>query len=88
VCSSKACPEARQINTKLWFNDASGAQWRVDWAAIRVLRISTRTWYFVADACGGSQLAGLSKLEGTRTKPRDVLNGYFLIPMFFSATLQ
>ena len=88
VCTSKACPEARQINTKFWFNDAQGNQWRIDWAAIRVLRIQTNLWYFIADTCGGSQLAGLSQLEGTRTKPRDVLNGYFLIPMFFAATLQ
>jgi len=88
VCSSKACPEARQINTKYWFNDAQGNQWRIDWGAIRVLRVKSNVWYFIADACGGSQLAGLSELVGTRTKPREVLNGYFLIPMFFSATLQ
>jgi len=87
VCSSTACPEARQIATKLWFNDPSAAdtQWRVDWAAIRVLRVGTNKWYFIAGQCGGSQLAGLSKLVGTRTKPRETLNGYFLMPMFFAA---
>lgn len=90
VCSSHACPEARQIATKLWFDDPSAAdtQWRVDWAAIRVLRVSSNTWYFIADGCGGSQVAGLSKLVGTRTKPRETLNGYFRIPLFFSAVLK
>ncbi len=87
VCSSTACPEARQIATKLWFDDPSAAdtQWRVDWAAIRVLRVSSNKWYFIAGQCGGSQLAGLSKLVGTRTKPRETLNGHFLMPMFFAA---
>jgi len=90
VCSTNACPEARQIATKLWFDDpsASDVQWRVDWRAIRVLRVSSNTWYFIADGCGGSQLAGLSKLTGNRTRPRETLNGYFLIPMFFSAVLK
>jgi hypothetical protein len=87
VCSSTACPEARQINTKLWFNDptASDVMWRVDWPAIRVLRVAENKWYFIAGQCGGSHLAGLSKLVGNRTKPRETLNGHFLVPLFIAA---
>ena len=90
ICSSRACPEAKQIATKFWFNDPSSADvmWRVDWRGIRVLRMSQKQWYFIADACGGSQLAGLSKLEGNRTRPRETLNGYYLIPLFFAAELK
>lgn len=90
VCSSDACPEARQIATKFWFTDpsASDVTWRVDWSAIRVLRMSDKVFYFIADPCGGSQLAGLSKLVGNRTKPRETLNGYYLIPMFFAAEIK
>jgi hypothetical protein len=90
LCSSTACPEALQIATKFWFNDPRFADvmWRVDWRAIRVLRMSQTVWYFIADACGGSQLAGLSRLEGNRTRPRETLNGYYLIPMFFAAELK
>ena len=90
VCSSDACREARQIATKFWFTDPSAADvtWRVDWAAIRVLRVTPKLWYFIADACGGSQVAGLSKLTGNRTRPREILNGYFLVPLFFAAELK
>ena len=90
MCSTRACPEYREIATKFWFNDPSNSSvtWRVDWSHIRVLRVSQKTWYFIADACGGSQVAGLSKLEGNRTRPRETLNGYYLVPLFFSATLK
>jgi hypothetical protein len=90
VCTTKDCPEARTIRTKFWFVDPSDAsvEWRVDWEFIRVLRVSTGAWYFIADACDGSQVAGLSKLIGNRTQPRDVNNGTFLIPLFISVTLR
>jgi hypothetical protein len=59
--------------------------WRIDWAHVRVLRLSSTTWYIIADACDGSQVAGLSKLSGSRTLPKAVLNGYYKIPFFVSA---
>ena len=87
VCSTRACPEAREIPAKFWFNDpvTSGVQWRVDWSHIRVLRVSPSTWYFIGDACDGSQVGGLSKLEGSRTRPRETNRGYYLIPLFIAA---
>src|SRR5258706_5667704 len=87
VCSTRACPEAREIPAKFWFNDpvASDTTWRVDWLHIRVLRVSLSTWYFIADACDGSQVAGLSKLVGSRTKPRESNQGLYLIPIFIGA---
>lgn len=90
VCSSTACPEARQIATKLWFNDPteSDVTWRVDWRAIRVLRVAANKWYFIAGQCGGSHVAGLSKLVGSRTRPRETMNGYFLIPLFIAAEIK
>lgn len=90
VCTSKGCPEAREIAAKFWFTDPTAADvtWRVDWRHIRVLRVSQSVWYFIAGACDGSQVAGLSKLVGNRTRPRETLNGYFLMPMFFAAELK
>ena len=87
VCSTHACPEAREIPAKFWFSDpvASDTTWRVDWTHIRVLRVSPSTWYFIADACDGSQVAGLSKLVGSRTRPRETNQGYYLIPIFIGA---
>jgi len=87
ICSSQACPEAREYPAKLWFNDpaATDTTWRIDWTHMRVLRISTSTWYFIADACDGSQVAGLSKLVGARTKPRETNQGYYLVPFFITA---
>ena len=84
VCSSRACLEAREYPAKFWFLDSAGATWRVDWTHMRVLRVSTNKWYFMANDCDGSQVAGLSKLEGTRTRPREVNQGYFLVPFFIS----
>ncbi len=85
VCSSTACTQAVEGFAKFWFTDNSGTQWRIDWATVRVLRMSSNTWYFIADACDGTQVAGLSELTGTRTQPKTVFNGYYLIPFFFSA---
>ncbi len=90
VCSSTSCPEARNIRAKFWFTDPAAAdvEWRVDWQFIRVLRVSSATWYFIADACDGSQVAGLSQLIGNRTKPREVNSGTFLVPLFITVTFR
>lgn len=90
ICSSVACPEAEPAFGKLWFADPSDASvtWRIDWANLRVLRISANTWYIIADGCDGTQLAGLSKLIGNRTRPKTVFNGYYLIPFFVAAVSQ
>ena len=84
ICSSRACLEAREYPAKFWFLDNAGATWRVDWTHMRVLRVATNKWYFMASDCDGSQVAGLSKLEGSRTRPREVNQGYFLMPFFIS----
>ncbi len=88
VCSSTACPEAQPAFAKFWFTDPndSSVTWRIDWSHLRVLRMSSNTWYFIGDDCDGSQVAGLSKLSGSRTQPKAVLNGYYEIPFFLSAS--
>jgi class 3 adenylate cyclase len=90
VCSSSGCPEARQIAAKFWFADPSDSKvnWRVDWGAVRVLRLSPKAWYFIADACGGSQYTSLSKLVGEGANRVETSLGHFLIPLFFSAELR
>ncbi|MBI4443307.1 MAG: hypothetical protein HY649_08035 [Acidobacteria bacterium] len=90
VCRSRACLEAQPAFAKLWFADPTNTSvtWRVDWTYLRVLRMSSDTWYILADSCDGGQIAGLSKLEGNRTRPRAVLNGYYLIPFFIEAKLK
>jgi len=91
VCSTTDCPEWRAIKGTFWFDDPdpnADIQWRIDWAFTRVLRVSTNTWYIIADACGGSQVAGLSQLIGNRTKPREVNSGYYLMPFFMTVTVQ
>ena len=80
ICSSEGCPEAEIAVAKLWFDEPAGTNWRVDWTYIRVLRVSQTKWYFIADACDGTQIAGLSKLVGERTRPKTVLNGFYKIP--------
>lgn len=89
VCSSTACPEAQPAFAKAWFADPAQADatWRIDWQYLRVLRVAPGAWYVVADACDGTQIAGLSKLTGQRTRPKTVLNGYYRIP-FFLAVIQ
>jgi len=84
ICSSRACLEAREYPAKFWFADAAGVTWRVDWRHMRVLRVAADTWYFIADSCDGSQVAGLSKLEGSRTRPRETNQGHYLVPFFIS----
>ena len=90
VCSSRDCLEAQPAFAKLWFADPtnSSVTWRVDWTYLRVLRMSQDTWYILADSCDGGQIAGLSKLEGSRTRPKTVFNGYYLIPFFIEAKLK
>ncbi len=90
VCTSTACPEAQPAFAKFWFTDPSNSkvEWRVDWAFLRVLRMSETTWYVIADGCDGTQIAGLSKLEGKRTRPRTVFNGYYLMPFFVELVKQ
>jgi len=87
VCSSTTCPESEPAFVKFWFADPtnSSVTWRIDWAHVRVLRMSPTKWYVIADACDGSQVAGLSELIGNRTQPKTVMNGYFKIPFFVSA---
>ena len=88
TCTTRACPEAKPAFAKLWFTDPSDSSvtWRVDWTYLRVLRMSSDTWYILADSCDGSKVAGLSKLIGNRTKPKEIGNGHYLIPFFIQAT--
>ena len=90
ICSSAACQEAEPAFAKVWFSDPADASttWRVDWAFLRVLRMSLDTCYVIADSCDGTQIAGLSKLVGNRTRPKTVFNGYYKIPFFFSVKLK
>lgn len=90
VCSSAACPEAQPAFAKFWFADPtdSSVTWRIDWQYLRVLRMSTNTWYIIADACDGSQVAGLSKLQGNRTRPKTIFDGSYKIPFFLVATAK
>lgn len=90
VCSSTACPEAQPAFAKFWFTDPSNSSvtWRIDWSYLRVLRMSSNTWYVVADECDGSQVAGLSQLVGNRTQPKTVFNGYYEIPFFIAIKLK
>jgi hypothetical protein len=87
VCTNAACKEGREIQAKFWFTDPNNADvtWRLTWNHMRVLRVGPTTWYFLASACDGSQVAGLSRLEGSRTRPRETNQGYYLIPFFISA---
>jgi len=82
----RACFEAGNAFAKFWFTDPAGTTWRIDWNFLRVLRMNANTWYFIADECDGSQVAGLSHLEPSRRKnPKTVFDGFFKIPFFFSA---
>lgn len=88
VCSDTACPEGETAFAKLWFADPAEADvtWRVDWTFLRVLRVSQDTWYLVADECDGSQVGGLSRLTGNRSRPKTVFNGYYKLPFFLAVT--
>ena len=81
VCSSTACPESEQGTVRFWFDDASGASWRVDWGFVRVLRVSANTWYVLADGCDGSQVGTLYKTQSKKGTSR---LGSYLMPFFAS----
>ena len=87
VCSSLACPEAQIGFAKLWFDDPAGdplLTWRVDWPFVRVLRMSSKTWYVVGDGCDGSQVAGLYRLHNDKHRQSVSFQGSYLIPFFLS----
>lgn len=86
VCNSAICPEAQEVFAKLWFLDPTDASvtWRVDWVSLRMLRMSENTWYLIAGICDGTEVAGLSKLTGSRTRPKTIFNGYFKTPFFIA----
>ena len=87
VCGSLACPEAQSGFAKLWFDDPNGDRlltWRVDWPFVRVLRMSSNTWYVLADGCDGAQVAMLYRLHNDRHRQSVSLQGYYLIPFFLS----
>jgi hypothetical protein len=87
VCSSKACPEAEVGFAKLWFDDPSDSlvTWRVDWGYMRVLRMSSNTWYAIADGCDGSRVALLYRLHNDKHRTSTSFQGYYLMPFFVSA---
>lgn len=87
VCSTTACPESEPGTARFWFDDPNGTanlQWRIDWSFVRVLRISTNTWYVVADGCDGSQVATLYKLANNRKTTTISRQGSYLMPFLVS----
>lgn len=83
---SRACPQSSLAFAKFWFDDPSGRTWRLDWSFLRVLRMDANNWYFIADECGGSQVAGLSNLESSnRKRPKEIFDGYYKVPFFLVA---
>ncbi len=90
VCSSATCPEAQPTSATFGFTDPSDSSvtWRVDWKYLRVLRMSATTWYVVADACDGTRIAGLSRLQAGRTQPEETFIGSYKIPLFLAATIK
>ena len=89
VCSSTGCPEAQPAITRLDFTDPTNSQvmWKIIWSYVRVLRMSANTWYVVADACDGTQIAALYRLQNQRNnKIGTSFQGYYLIPYFLTAT--
>jgi hypothetical protein len=87
VCSSLACPEAQSGFAKLWFDDPNGdplLTWRVDWPFVRVLRMSSNTWYVLGDGCDGSRVAQLYRLHNDKHRQSVSYQGSYLIPFFLS----
>ncbi len=80
ICSSTACPEAETATARFWFSDASGNDWRVDWGFMRVLRVSSNTWYILADGCDGSQVSNLYRVRGKS----NYRVGQYKMPFFIS----
>jgi hypothetical protein len=91
VCSSRTCPEAQPAFVKLWFDDPGGdplLTWRVDWPYVRVLRMSSNTWYVVANGCDGTWVAWLYRLHNDKHRQSVSLQGQYLIPFFLSGVKQ
>jgi len=87
ICSSLACPEAQSGFAKLWFDDPNGdplLTWRVDWSFVRVLRMSSNTWYVLADGCDGARVAHLYRLHNDRHRQSVSYQGSYLIPFFLA----
>lgn len=87
VCTSTDCPEAESGTARFWFDDpkhTANLQWRIDWGYIRVLRVSSNTWYAMADGCDGSQVATLYKLANNRKSTSISRQGSYLMPFFIS----
>ena len=83
VCSTTDCVESEVGTVRFWFTDASGTQWRLDWGSVRVLRISSSTWYVLADGCDGSQVATLYKSKNKGGSLSRL--GQYVMPFFVSA---
>jgi len=87
VCSSSACPEAESGTARFWFDDpnhTANLQWRIDWPFMRVLRVSSNTWYAVASGCDGSQVATLYRLANNHKSTTISRQGSYLMPFFIS----
>ncbi len=83
VCSTTDCLESEVGTVRFWFTDPSGNQWRLDWGSVRVLRMSSNTWYVLADGCDGSQVATLYRIKnksGSLSR-----QGQYVMPFFISA---
>lgn len=86
TCTDRACREAGLAVARFWFKDPAGNTWRLNWGTVRVLRMDANTWYFIADQCDGTQVAGLSNLGASnRKRPKEVFNGYYKVPFFLVA---
>jgi hypothetical protein len=87
VCSSRTCPEAQPAFVKLWFDDPGGdplLTWRIDWPYVRVLRMSSNTWYVVGNGCDGSWVAQLYRLHNDKHRQSVSFQGSYLIPFLLS----
>jgi hypothetical protein len=87
VCTSVGCPEAQPAFIKLWFDDPLGdpqLTYRVDWPYVRVLRMSSNTWYVIGDGCDGTRVAWLYELHNQKHRQSVSLKGQYLIPFFLS----
>jgi hypothetical protein len=86
ICSTTDCPESETGTARFWFDDPTvrNQQWRVDWGFVRVLRVSVNTWYVLADACDGSQVATLYRLANSKKNVTVSRQGQYLMPFFAS----
>ena len=86
ICSTTDCPESETGTARFWFDDPTvrNLQWRVDWGFVRVLRVSANTWYVLADACDGSQVATLYRLNNNKKNVTVSRQGQYMMPFFAS----